>query len=100
MQLRSTFSPSVEALAQQDSRRDGIVAKRDKLMEVATFSEEKKARKRKSGGKNSPWYESARDVLPREKAYSRGEPVFRISDDSSSAATLRQVHFLAWRILT
>lgn len=28
--------------------------------------------------------------------YSRGEPVFRISDDSSFATTQRQVHFLAW----
>jgi hypothetical protein len=32
--------------------------------------------------------------------YSRGEPVSRISDDSSLATTLRQVHFLAWRIPT
>jgi len=32
--------------------------------------------------------------------YSRGEPVFRISDDSSLATTQRQVHFLAWRIPT
>lgn len=49
MQLRSTFSPSVEALAQQDSRRDGIVAKRDKLMEVAT------ALGRKEGEEKKEW---------------------------------------------
>lgn len=67
MRWRSTFSPSIEASTQRDGREDGIVAKRDKLMEVAT------ALGRKEGEEKKEWWRELATVRIGSRRAAKGK---------------------------